>query len=498
MKIKGNSLVKQIISYGLLFLAITSLCVIGNLLNTIHIKNIQQGMLLLILAAFAVLIYRCYKRTFQYKYIFVFSIFSGIVMRIGYMLYTPYVLRAHDIGAPVIPGGGHAGYILWLFQKGQLPDTNAYLYYHPPLYHFLSAIMLRIGKLLTGISEVGSLLEMSKVISCFASCVTLIVVYQLCRELELKDRAVLIVMVIASFLPNMYLLAGRVNNDSLAVLFMMIIILYTVKWYRVQNIKNVVILAFAFGLGMMTKVSCGILAAVTGSIMIIVWIKHIKAKNGVRIFTQLLAFGGICFPLALWYPIRNFLMFGQPLAYVYEISKAEDIYCGDIPIVQRFLIFPLKQILFPLYNRPFEDHNVILYTIKGSLFGEFSFDINGYIPALLILINTGFMILSLGAMVYVVLNKSNHNRMLRFGIPGFWGVIWISYLLFNLRYPFGCTMDFRYIVPVAILGAIMLGTVYGQLQEDRRILVRLCQLGIQAALILFTVLSIIMFCFIKR
>ena len=48
----------------------------------------------------------------------------GILMRIGYMLYTPADVRGHDLGDISAKSNGHAGYILHLLQGNCLPTMD--------------------------------------------------------------------------------------------------------------------------------------------------------------------------------------------------------------------------------------------------------------------------------------------------------------------------------------------------------------------------------------
>lgn len=57
-----------------------------------------------------------------------------------------------------------------------------------------------------------------------------------------------------------------------------------------------------------------------------------------------------------------------------------------------------------------------------------------------------------------MIGKSVREQFLYLGLPGLWIWIYLNHLLLNVRLPYGCTMDFRYIVPTAMLGAIYLGS----------------------------------------
>ena len=38
----------------------------------------------------------------------------------------------------------------------------------------------------------------------------------------------------------------------------------------------------------------------------------------------------------------------------------------------------------------------------------------------------------------------------------FWAILMVSYIGFNIKFPFGCTMDFRYIVTTALIGTVFM------------------------------------------
>ena len=151
----------------------------------------------------------------------------------------------------------------------------------------------------------------------------------------------------AAFLPEHYLLAGRLNNDALSSMFMTAIILYTPKWYRRLSIHDMIIHALCYGFGLMAKIS--VFALVTGSVMIIVLFKDLKSGDAIHIFLQYLVFLNIAFPLGLWYPIRNLIRFDQSFNYVAQIETTDPLYCGDHSITH---ILQPKNCRYPLQILP--------------------------------------------------------------------------------------------------------------------------------------------------
>ena len=201
----------------------------------------------------------------------------------------------------------------------------------------------------------------------------------------------------------------------------------------------------------------------------------------------------MCAPLGLWYSVRNLILFGQPLGYVVRFADNSWLYCGDKSLICRFLSFPPGQIFNPLYCSSGEDCNIWLYVLKSSLFGEFSFDKNGWAAAALIVINLLLILASLAAMAYVMMRCKDTGKFARFGL--FWiGLVqMVTFIVFNLRYPFGCTMDFRYIMPTAIVGAIYIGIALDHIKSRGKALSNVLFCVGVAAVALFGVASVLFY-----
>ena len=459
--------------------------------------NMQYVMIAGVIASGIVTVAVSKVKGFKWEYVMYSIIAIGFIMRIGYMLYTPATVRSHDLGW-VSPekGHGHAAYVLLLYKYHQLPTSNVMQFYQPPLYYIISGITIAWTNIFLRAVEYEQLFEAAKIVSCFASCASVIICAKLCRELGLSKKAACVATGIIAVFPNCYLLAGRVNNDSLVVFFMMVIVLYTIKWYREQSWFHTIILALGFGLGMMTKISCGILAFFTGPIMLYVWVKKIKEKNGLSVFKKLVGFGAISFPLGLWYAVRNYVLFQQPLNYVMKISEEEEIYKGYVPLLERFFQFPVSKLLNPVFNQPQKDYNVNIYVLKGGVFGEFSYNVPLWIAKGLLLASTAVVFISLFAMVYLVF-KSKKEAMMRFAIPGLWLVVYGSFLYFYYQYPYGCSMDFRYIVPTAFTGALSIAGVFDCALEGKSVKAICYKWATLIFISIYAIFSIMMFCVIK-
>lgn len=270
-----------------------------------------------------------------------------------------------------------------------------------------------------------------------------------------------------AFYPNFYLQAGRINNDATATAFMMLAILMLITWYHTGRFSQLMGMALGIGLGMMTKLNAAILAFVAGPVMLYRFWQSIRNKTWQKQFLQYLSFLAVCAPLGLWYSIRNFVLFRQPIGYVHNLDANGPswLYRGDYSLTQRFFSFPWDQYKQNVYASSGDDYNLPLYLLRSSLFSEFSFEHMDNVARMMTHINLILILLSLIAMIVILWKGNTFSKALRFGSGLLWLVMMISYFSFNIKYPDSCTMDFRYIVPTAVCGMIYLAA-FRQLLRD--------------------------------
>lgn len=476
---KRNDLIK-VIALGI------SILVIYVLVYMLDLQSGVQGiMVLLIIAAALMGGYNLCQKEFDVETIVGYVLFIGFVMRIGYMLYTPCTLRYHDLKAISIDSDGNAAYILNILE-GHLPMSNKGQFYHPPLYYILSGIVVCVLKPILHLTNETDIINCARIVSCLFSCATLYCVKSLCSELKIKK---LIPLSLVAFLPNFYFMGGRVNNDAMAVFFMTMILLYSIRWYKDQSIKNTVILALSFGLGMMSKMSVAVFAIPTALLMIYVLAKSIKTHTLIKTFKSLCLFATVSIPLGLAYPIRNMILFNQPFNYVFDVCDAR-FASQNYSYIQRFLTFPITKMFNPVYNDVYTDYNIWMYLLKGGLFGEFRFHIADAIPAIMLFI---FALISIFMIVSAVCSLTEKDNSLIYLVLS--AVVFMtSYIAFNIKYPYGCTMDFRYIAPVFVINALLFGRF---LEENKTKKCGKSLYRISSVMILsFSLLSIYMFCVI--
>lgn len=395
---------------------------------------------------------------------------AGFILRLNYVIYTPLSetsrLRQHDLFSF---GGtkGHSAYIEHFYNNGfTLPSfdpTTRAQFYHPPLHHILAAMWMR---LLTtfgmGYSRaIGSL----QFLTLFYSSCCMVVSERIFSKLRLNGAALLIPLSIVAFHPTFIILAGSVNNDILALLFVLLSVYTTLRWYEDPTTKNILYIALSIGLGMSTKLSA---ALVSIPIALLFLMKLISAKKKTyETIMQYCVFGVVCLPLGLWYSIRNAIKFDVPFTYVQKLSETSDQYIGDKSVYERLFDYsygPFKNVFLNRITTGAEyfEYNPLVAIIKTSLFGEYNYadtnaSITPFCRALLIL-NMIMIALSLAATVYFAIRKTKHADKTEKVFLLFYQILLFCYFIkFCFDFPHNCSMDFRYIVPTMILGAFFIG-----------------------------------------
>jgi hypothetical protein len=176
----------------------------------------------------------------------------------------------------------------------------------------------------------------------------------------------------------------------------------------------------------------------------------------------------------LWFQIYAGIRFDQPLGFVFS-NLNKKLYTGHHSVWGRFgITFDISEYFGTLYCRPFEgNYNLLNYALKSSIFGEFSYtqgDGWGVVAMLLAYLGMAFIVI--GAVWCVVLwwkNRKTEEGGLRENPPvNHKDVLFVvllvasqvlSEIYFYIKMPYGCTMDFRYIMPLIFGLALSVGFI---------------------------------------
>ncbi len=454
-------------------------------------ENVAQTLLvaLLALVVCAALSIVVYKGLSSEQFVFIMFA-AGFAIRLYYVLGIQGTQNQHDVwsfGNTDAPK--HNLYIRFIYEYGKLPQNAENLYdglsqfYHPPLHHALAALWMRIQTAM-GI-EMPLAYENVQYLTLFYSSAIMVASKKLFEEFRLKETGLAVACAVIAFHPTFYILAGSINNDVLCILLFVLAMLYSVRFYKNQSIGNTVALALCIGLGMMAKLNVALVAIGTG--MLFLYMLFCKenggfAKSFKRLWKRFVLFGSICVPLGLWWSIYLYVRFDMPLGYVPSMSSSSTQFVGDKSFLQRIFGFNALRLgnIYPNIGlsgidgeagAKFYDYGILPYSIKSSLFGEYFYKHglstlrNGiaYVLMLGTLVLIGLAIFSMLKYFFCGLRgdklKGEHSVGYQYLVVCY-AVMMTSYIMFCFSYPFTCTMDFRYIVPLLPIAAIFIAKLF--------------------------------------
>jgi hypothetical protein len=419
------------------------------------------------------------------KTVIILLLICGFALRLGYIIRYPYDVHQHDVEG--LKSAGHLSYIYGIATGDGLPKTNDWQFCHPPLHHFISAGVLKLSW------AMGKSLETSfenlQLLTCLYSALTVLVGNLIFKEIGISDKVRVYLVAVLSFHPSMIIFAGSINNDILCVLFVLLAVFFLIKWYKNPTVLSAFFTGLFIGLGMMTKFSASLIAVAAASAVLFRFFtsKTIKFK---QLLGHTLAFLGIMLPIGMWYAVRNYMLFGQPLGYVAPIGTDSALYIGDLSVFKR-LILPFSLTPTGVYTNVWEEYNLWQYLLRNSLFGEYSFGSES-VAVLVVILNICLVVLFFIGTVILI---KKHPKL-------FYGMCPIAVVLvlqmaffiyFNLRYPYRCSMDFRYIVPVLFCGMAMLGSAAETLQTSDNTLSKIFCNTFKFSAVAFCVCSVAVF-----
>lgn len=407
---------------------------------------------------------------------------TGFFIKYGYVLYTSIYSRQHDVG---YFGGedSHAGYIDYLLNNHRLPDFDVrevWQFCHPPLHHGICALWIYISENIFGVDYDRSR-ESLQTLTLFYSMCIIITSYKILRHFGLSGKALYAPLLIIAFHPAFIMFSGSINNDVLAAAFTMGAIYCALKWYDSPTVKNILKIALCIGLGMMTKLSAAVAAIPVALIFLIVFIREFRRSGG-KLLGQFCIFGAVCVPLALWFEIKNYILYRVPVTYVQEMDKSELQYIGDQSFLSRITDFSPKQFksVFEqwIWNgdppQSYNEYNPIIAAMKNSLFGEYINESSFGQDKITVFICTVFFWLSvlLAALCLILGVMSLFRRCRMSGIhklffASFYITMMINFYKMSADYPFTCTMNFRYITPTVTVSALFMGIFMQSFEKSK-------------------------------
>lgn len=357
------------------------------------------------------LLYELKKNEFNAEFLEKWVIFNAFLIRIVYVINTGIDNAwSNDVGGYAIEDSGHLAYINTILTTGHFPNNPAtgWEYPQPPLWHILCAGWARLNML---VFDKDRSFENLQYFSVFISIATIIVIYEIMKNLKISETNRLLVLGIVGFMPHFVLMSGNLNNDGLVTLFEVILVLLTIRYYEKSDVKTIILLALCFGLAMMAKLSVAVYAFPIGMVFIYLFVRDVieeSFKVAIRARGKhYILFALISGPLSLWWSVRLKLLYDLPFGYFQPMSGGEQ-YLGDFPLVKRLvgISHQLDQFDICRYNNQQNtDYNVFIMYIKYSIFGETYGAAGNAVATLLGGIAFALLVcIYVGALWYIVVN----------------------------------------------------------------------------------------------
>lgn len=391
---------------------------------------------------------------------------AGFLLRLYYNYLTPYNVSAHDLGYATglhsgKLGSGHLGYIEHLCRHASLPNFDPSLrwsFYNPPLFHVIASIILGLfhfsGEGIdVGAWEIVHLLP--AVIILFATVGT----YRLLRALHIDGVPLLLGVAIVSFHPALSYLSLTLNNDPLAFAFTVWALYFAVRWFEEPRMKTILKIAVCIGLGMMTKLNTALVAL---PVALLFAVRFFKDKAWRKYFGQFAAFLGVCVPTGLFWSIRNLVRFGLSPLYVQSLPENSAQNISAYSFAERFGLPNAEDLLRvkSSWSRPAPDHNVWSQTLRTSVFDDnmllLDAEAEPWARALMLLSLALGLILTL-LFLWGMLRARSPGGWIRLSMTLFGGVSVAYFFKFCIDFPMTCTLHFRYLLPLLLLGAVGIG-----------------------------------------
>ncbi len=430
------------------------------------------------------------------RHIVIIFLVVGYILRVGYMLYTSAATRQQDTYTKNFDG--HEAYAWTIFETGKLPTDNPYQFYHPPLnamvqagfMHFMNALTKGFGgafyeryayAMPSYIADPQRffLYSSCQILAVTYSFITSVVMLKILKELGFSGKLYLFLAAFVVFYPRQIQFSGMLNNDAISYLLAIAALYFALRWWKGgKSVVYILLCGFAVGLGMMAKLSSATICIPIAGIFIYEFVCTLRKKEGaLSLWQTVLQYGlflCVCAPIGLWFQIYAYIRFDQPFGYVFD-NLNHKLYTGHHSWFSRLIFtFDPNEHFGTLFCKPFsKNYNLFAYALRSSIFGEFSYWQGEGLATVSVLIAYMVSLLLFAALVYCVVfyckERKKENGAFKENAPMSFKELLFAFLLvqsqvlsemyFYIKMPYGCTMDFRYIMPLILGLALTVGYV---------------------------------------
>ena len=249
---------------------------------------------------------------------------------------------------------------------------------------------------------------------------------------------------------------------------------------------------------MMAKLNVGTIAPAVAVLFLIQFVRN--ADKLKKFFFQYIVFGVICVPLALWWQIKNKIVWGLSITYVPNVGGNQEIEMG---IFERLFDLSPKQFSPVFINwldhgSDFTEYNPNVAILKNSLFGESIREQNfpggnTVLPTVFFWLATVLALIGVAAIVFFFFKKDTKLEMpYKVFLGVFWAFDMYYFYLFCYTYSATCTMNFRYLTPLLAVSAVEYAMLFDHLdREGSSTVKRVMSKALTVGVVLFCVLSVV-------
>jgi hypothetical protein len=434
----------------------------------------------------------------EIKFLLSLSILTGILIA----SITDYNQKTHDVDS-------HIEYIEYISNNYKLPHPDSgWVYYHPPLYYILSAVLWKITPEINLFSK-DLKREMLQYLSLFIwlgySIFSILIFKEfidrifisrktifsenktikfILKKMDITKGEFLLIFCSTIFLfwPSNILHSIRIGNDILLYLFSSISLYYIVRFYSSKGKFDFVLSIIFSALAILTKTSGIILFVLLGIILMLHW-KNKTIEN--KTFLKNISLLCLSFLLVIPFAFRKV---GYSLFFRKNLSIPTVIVGNTTDLdsrlfvkneLQNYVWFDVKSFITEVFVNPWEDTGgrqyFWNYLFKTALFGEFNYNsvFHRNLGVLISILFLVLLIITLWGFFY--LNNQEKKELIPVTLYLLFSLI--AMIILRAMVPASCSNDFRYILPSLIPFCLLMTFSVSKLAASKRKKISLILIG---------------------
>ena len=358
-------------------------------------------------------------------------LFIGILFRCVFFMAMPYKKFSMDVE-------GHIEYIQYVIENHSVPSTqDCWSCYHPPVYYVVASPFYVLSEFL-GLPATAGLQSFSLLLSVLTAFFGMLFLRKI-----LEGWPLIIASSLWIFWPLMIMVTPRIGNDSMFYLMHVLCMWAGMSYVKDGRGKNLILALVATALALWTK-STG--AVTLGLFFVFMLSGYFVNKRFQKPSKSEIVAWAMFVIIAVTFVLRRIM--GAELvgnADVLNRSMRVPNFAFNYLYfdLRNFLEYPFTSGWDSAMGRDFFWN----YALKSSMFGEWSMlpTANGRFWA------TMMSVFLLGLIVFAIRGFWKTRLGLAHWILLLQGVAFIAALMaLRIKYPFACSNDFRYILPVLL------------------------------------------------